>query len=287
MLDTPQTITVITAETMKEQGTSTLVQALKNTPGISMLAGEGGTGGAPGDSATIRGFNARKDIFIDGVRDFGSYARDPFNLEQVEIVKGPSSFLGGRGSTGGAINLVTKQAQRENFYAGAVSGGTDAYKRLTLDVNQSLESVDRRLKDAAFRINAVGFEANTPGRDYVKNERIGIAPTLTFGLGSADPGHGRLLPPRPGQPARLRHSVRAASPTTPSRASPATATRWRRSTYSNFYGLVDRDHENVYTNIGYVNVRHDFGNGIVLNNRTQYGLTSATRSCRRRASSTR
>ena len=184
VLDTPQTITVITAETLKEQGASTLVQALKNTPGISMLAGEGGTGGAPGDSATIRGFNARKDIFIDGVRDFGSYARDPFNLDQVEIVKGPSSFLGGRGSTGGAINLVTKQAQRETFYAGVVSGGTDAYRRLTLDVNQSLESVDPRLKDAAFRINAVGFEANTPGRDYVKNERMGVAPTLTFGLGS-------------------------------------------------------------------------------------------------------
>ncbi len=272
LLDTPQTITVITAETLKEQGASTLVQALKNTPGISMLAGEGGTGGAPGDSATIRGFNARKDIFIDGVRDFGSYARDPFNLDQVEIVKGPSSFLGGRGSTGGAINLVTKQAQRENFYAGAVSGGTDAYRRLTLDVNQSLESLDPRLKDAAFRINAVGFEANTPGRDYVKNERVGIAPTLSFGLGSpTQVTVGFFHLDQDDLPDFGIPFVPIGNNAVPGVA--GYGNKVAPVNYSNFYGLVNRDHENVYTNIGSVAVKHDFGNGIVLNNHTQYGLT--------------
>ena len=273
LVDTPQTITVITAETLKEQGASTLVQALKNTPGISMLAGEGGTGGAPGDSVTIRGFNARKDIFVDGVRDFGSYARDPFNLEQVEIVKGPSSFLGGRGSTGGVINLVTKTAQRESFYAGSVSGGTDSYKRLTMDVNQSLESVDGRLKDAAFRINATGFSADTPGRDYVKNQRIGIAPTVTFGLNSpTQVTLGFFHIDEDNLPDFGIPFVPIANNAVPGVA--GYGNRVAPVAYSNFYGLINRDHEKVFSNISYANVKHDFGNGIVLNNRTQYGLTS-------------
>ncbi len=272
LADTPQTATVVSAETMKEQGASTLVQVLKNTPGISMLAGEGGTGGAPGDSVTIRGFNARKDIFIDGVRDFGSYARDPFNLEQVEIIKGPSSFLGGRGSTGGVINLVTKQAKRESFIGASVSGGTDAYKRLTLDVNQSLDILDARLKDAALRINAVGFDADTPGRDHVTNQRIGFAPTVTFGLGSPTqvsvgffhmkqdnlPDFGIPFVP-------IGNNAVAGIAGYGNQVAPVS--------YKNFYGLVNRDHENVYTNIGSVTVKHDFRNGIVLNNHTQYGLT--------------
>ena len=272
LVDTPQTITVITAETMKEQGASTLVQVLKNTPGISMLAGEGGTGGAPGDSVTIRGFNARKDIFVDGVRDFGSYARDPFNLEQVEIVKGPSSFLGGRGSTGGVINLVTKTAQRESFFAGSLSAGTDSYKRATIDANQSLEGYGELFKNAAIRFNAVGFDADTPGRDYVRNSRIGLAPTLTFGLGTRTqvtvgvfhveednvPDFGIPFVP-------IANNAVAGVAGYGNRVAPVA--------YTNFYGLLNRDKEDVTTSISYANVKHDFGNGIVLNNRLQWGVT--------------
>ncbi|MCV4594307.1 TonB-dependent receptor plug domain-containing protein, partial [Escherichia coli] len=77
---------------------------LANVPGITLTAGEGG---APaGDNLVIRGFSARNDIFIDGSRDLGAQSRDPFNLEQVEVVKGPSSTYTGRGSTGGTVNLV-------------------------------------------------------------------------------------------------------------------------------------------------------------------------------------
>ena len=210
LLDTAQTATVISAEVIRQQGDNSLVQVLRNSPGISMQAGEGGTGGAPGDSLSIRGFNARKDIFVDGVRDFGSYSRDTFNLNSVEIVKGPSSALAGRGSTGGFVNLVTKQPQKDTFYAGTAGVGTDSYSRLTLDLNQSLDDgKDGALKGAAFRINAVGFNADTPGRDYVNNQRLGFAPTLTFGLGTPTQVSVGFFHLEPGQPAGLRHSLRA------------------------------------------------------------------------------
>ena len=95
----------------------------------------------------------------------------PSTSRRWKSSKGPSSFLGGRGSTGGAINLVTKQPLATTFYAGSVSGGTDSYKRLTVDVNQSLDNVGdgSGIKAAAFRINAVGFDADHPGRDLVSN----------------------------------------------------------------------------------------------------------------------
>jgi len=274
LLDTPETITVIPAAIMQQQGASTLVQVLKNSPGISMLAGEGGTGGAPGDSLTIRGFNARKDIFVDGVRDFGSYSRDPFNLQQVEIVQGPSSFLNGRGSTGGAVNLVTKQAQKDTFYAGSVSGGTDSYKRVTLDLNQSLENVTDGggIKGAALRINAVGFDGDVPGRDLVSNRRVGVSPSMTFGLGSPT----QLLisyfyMKQDNQPDFGIPFVPLANNAVPGVA--GYGNKVAPVPYSNYYGLVNRDHENISTNIGEMTVTHDFQNGIVFRNHTQYGST--------------
>ncbi len=104
--DIPQTINVITSEVMEQQGATTLREVLRNVPGITFQAGEGGV--PAGDQLTIRGFSARTDIFVDGVRDFGGYTRDSFNLEQVEVAKGPSSGITGRGSTGGSINQVSK-----------------------------------------------------------------------------------------------------------------------------------------------------------------------------------
>ena len=106
MRDIPQTITVIPREVIEQQGATTLRDVLQNVPGLTITAGEGG---APaGDNLTLRGFSARNDIFVDGVRDIGPQTRDPFNLDQVEVVKGPASAYSGRGSTGGTINLVSK-----------------------------------------------------------------------------------------------------------------------------------------------------------------------------------
>src|SRR4051812_10868834 len=101
--DVPQTVTVVPQAVIQERNATTLREVLRNVPGISMSAGEGQSGPG-GDNLSIRGFNARSDVFVDNVRDFGAYSRDPFNYEQVEVVKGPSSSYTGRGSTGGSIN---------------------------------------------------------------------------------------------------------------------------------------------------------------------------------------
>jgi catecholate siderophore receptor len=95
----PQSITVIPQELMQEQAVTSFRDALRNVTGISLAAGEGG--GAQGDNLTLRGFSARNDYFLDGIRDQGSYTRDVFNIESIEVLKGPSAVLFGRGSTGG------------------------------------------------------------------------------------------------------------------------------------------------------------------------------------------
>ena len=115
--DAPQSISIIPREIIEQQSASTLRDVLRNVSGISMAAGEGG-GGPAGDNLTLRGFGARNDIFVDGIRDFASYTRDTFNVEQVEVVKGPSSAQTGRGSTGGYINMFSKQPELRHFVGG-------------------------------------------------------------------------------------------------------------------------------------------------------------------------
>lgn len=176
LLDTAQTVTVVPENLITERAASTLRDVLRNVSGISMQAGEGGT--PAGDQLSIRGYSARTDIFVDNVRDFGGYTRDPFNLEQVEVVKGPSSDYSGRGSTGGSINLVSKRARLEDLTLTSVARGSDDYTRVTLDVNRALAGVD----DAAFRLAILVHDQDIAGRDEVANHRWGIAPTISFGL---------------------------------------------------------------------------------------------------------
>src|SRR5688572_15249959 len=134
--DTPQTITVVPASVIEAQGATTLRDVLRNVTGISIQAGEGGV--PAGDNLSIRGFSARTDFFIDGVRDVGGYTRDPFNVEQVEVVKGPSSSIAGRGSTGGVINMATKTPNLGAARHVSLGVGSSDYKRGTLDVNQPI-----------------------------------------------------------------------------------------------------------------------------------------------------
>ena len=141
-----------------------------------MTAGEGGT--PAGDNLTLRGFSARNDIFIDGARDLGVQSRDPFNLEQVEVVKGPGSAFTGRGSAGGSINLVSKAPTVNRFFGGTISGGSDATKRFTGDVNLPIK--DRM----AFRLNLLAHDSGVAGRDVVENQRWGLAPSFMYGLGT-------------------------------------------------------------------------------------------------------
>jgi catecholate siderophore receptor len=178
LVDTPQSVTTVTQQTMQQEGVTTLRDALRNAPGISLAAGEGGS---QGDNLTIRGFTARNDIFLDGMRDFGSYYRDPFDYEQVDVLEGPSSVTFGRGSTGGVINQETKQPVMERFVAAEADGGTDRTRRLTVDANEPLPQLGQ---GAAFRLNVMGDEGGVAERDVTESRRYGVAPALAFGLGS-------------------------------------------------------------------------------------------------------
>jgi catecholate siderophore receptor len=178
LLDTPQSVTTVTQKTMQEEGVTTLRDALRNAPGISLAAGEGGS---QGDNLTIRGFTARNDIFLDGMRDFGSYYRDPFDYEQVDVLEGPSGVSFGRGSTGGVINQETKQPVATPFVAVETDGGTDLTRRFTVDVNKPLPALGH---GTAFRLNLMGDEGGVAERDVTENRRYGLAPSLAFGLGA-------------------------------------------------------------------------------------------------------
>ena len=178
-LDTPQTVTAVTQAVMQQQGATTLRDTLRNVAGISLAAGEGG---AQGDNLTIRGFTARNDLFIDGMRDFGSYYRDPFNTQEVEVLQGPSSVTFGRGSTGGMVNQATKTPGLSRFLSGDFDLGTDLTRRLALDFDRPLPSLGQ---GAAFRINVMGDEGNVAGRNVAENRRFGMAPSLALGLGTA------------------------------------------------------------------------------------------------------
>src|ERR1700744_660246 len=105
IVDTPQQIESISRQLMDDRGVMTLNDALRNASGVSLGAGESSW---QGTNLTLRGFNARNDMYLDGMRDFGSYYRDPFDLEEVEVLEGPSSVLFGRGTAGGAVNQVSK-----------------------------------------------------------------------------------------------------------------------------------------------------------------------------------
>lgn len=164
--DTPRIVTVLPEALLQEQGVTSLKDALRNIPGISLQAGEGNPPG--GDQLKIRGFNARDDINVNGARDLGNYFRDPFYVDQLEVVKGPNSAFSGRGSAGGTINFVTKTPQPEAFGRAELSLGSDQLRRATIDLNRPLDDT------SGVRLNLMAHDAGTPGRDIVEEQRYGL-----------------------------------------------------------------------------------------------------------------
>ncbi|MDD1530226.1 TonB-dependent siderophore receptor [Bradyrhizobium sp. WBOS7] len=165
MLNTPKSITVLSKEVLEDKNATTLKEVGRSTAGVTLGSGEGGN--AFGDRFFIRGFDARNDVFIDGIRDPAVSIRENFFTEQIEILRGPASSYAGRGTAGGAINIVTKQAGNRNFQRVDSEFGTDMTKRVTLDVNQVI--------DPTFSVRAGGLfqDANVAGRDHVTDNRWG------------------------------------------------------------------------------------------------------------------
>lgn len=177
IVDTPQTVTVISQETLRQQNLLTLRDALSTIPGITFGAGEGG--GGYGDSINLRGYSANNDLTVDGVRDSAQYSRtDPFNLQQIEVYNGANSVFNGSGSVGGTINLVSKIPFARNATTVQAAVGTDNYYRAAVDSNYRLNEL------IAVRINAMYHENDVPGRDVESYQRWGVAPSITIGVDS-------------------------------------------------------------------------------------------------------
>lgn len=272
--DTPQTVTLIPKSVIEEQGATTLRDVLRNVTGLTMTAGEGGV--PAGDNLTLRGFSARNDIFIDGARDLSPQSRDPFNLEQVEVVKGPGSAFTGRGSAGGSINLVNKAPGVNRSFGANVAFGSDGTKRLTTDINVPIK--DR----VALRLNLLGHDSGVAGRDEVNSQRWGVAPSVLFGLGTRTRltlsyfymGQDNL--PDYGIPwVTATHNVLASY-----RDKPAPVPR------ENFYGLAARDFEQMRSDLATVKFERDFNDNVTLRNqlRFSYGTRDSVTAAPRFAS---
>jgi catecholate siderophore receptor len=235
--DIPQSITIVPEKLIQEQFGTTLRDALRNVPGITVAAGEGG--GAQGDVFLLRGFNARNDTYLDGVRDSGSYFRDSFNLDSVEVLKGPSSTFFGRGSTGGVINQVSKRPRLDPSYDGILSSGAGPLFRGTIDVNQPLP----QLPNAALRINLMAHSDDVVDRDKIELRRQGFAPSIAFGLGT---------------PTQLTLSyLFQHEDNIPDYGFPYVNGKPLRIDRRNFYGL-NKDNEETWVNVGTVRLDHRF-----------------------------
>ncbi|MCO6416665.1 TonB-dependent siderophore receptor [Siccirubricoccus sp. KC 17139] len=175
--ETPQTMNVVPREILEQQNVTTLDQALRNVPGITASIGEG-NGGVNGDQFRIRGFTSQNDVYVDGLRDFGTYTRDAFNYDSVTVLKGPSATTFGQNTVGGVINVITRTPQLGSFYAGSFSIGMSSLYRGTIDINQQVNET------TAVRLNAMAHYNRTVDRDNVDSGRWAIAPSIAFGLGT-------------------------------------------------------------------------------------------------------
>ncbi len=264
IIDTPQTIAVIPQDVFLQQGAQNLTDVLRNTPGITFNAGENGfTSGL--SNFSMRGFDSAGSIFIDGVRDSGSYSRDVFNLEQVEVAKGPAAD-NGRGSAGGYVNLITKTPNLTASASALASFGFDEYDsknriRTSVDVNQPLS------ESAAVRLNAMWQDGGVAGRSVARRDGWGIAPSVALGLN---------------QPTRFILSYQhTEQDDLPDWGVPGAFMEGMfrydqnlngKDLRDEFYGL-STDYDLVFADAVLGRVEHDFANGFTISNQTRWSKT--------------
>lgn len=260
-IDTPRSVVVVPDRIIKETGATTLTDALRTVPGITFGAAEGGN--PLGDRPFIRGFDSQGSTYVDGVRDTAAQSREVFAVDSIQVVRGSDSTLGGRGSAGGTINIVSKLPEAADFATVDLSYGNADYKRATLDIN-------RKLTDTiAVRLEAMGHDQDVAGRDAIWQRRWGVAPSLTIGLGTPTRltiGYYHLTShelPDSGIP--YLYTIGNAPGTGDIHTRPALGDVTLASGETGhvgrdtFYGLRDRDFRDTTTDQGTIRVEHDFG----------------------------
>lgn len=250
LLDTPQSVSVVTQAQMKDRAVQSLAEVATYVPGVSFAQGEGNR-----ETPIFRGISSTGDFFIDGIRDDVQYYRDLYNIERVEIFTGPNAMIFGRGATGGSINRATKQAHWLPASASApaldssVTLGANSNRRATLDFNRPIND------QWAFRINAL-HEDSGSYRDGVSIKRSGINPTLSWRAGVhtlVTLGYEYFKDDRIGD--RGVSSYRGA----PVASAPST-----------FFGNADASPNGTTLHALSALVEHEFDNGVLLRNRTRF-----------------
>ena len=257
LLDTPKSVSIISKQFIEDTQVTTLSDALRTVPGITLGAGEGGN--PNGDRPFIRGYNSESSMYVDGIRNASSQNREMFAVEQVEVTKGSASTLGGAGSVGGSINMISKVAKKGEFLEGSVAGGTDNYQRITLDGNKDFGN------GIAARVAVMGHHNDKAGQsDGTEYARAGIAPSITFGLDSDTR-------------ATLSYYYLKTDDTPDSGVPYNNPTGY--SQYSGkpidvkqgvYYGWKDRDFQKQENQIGTIKLEHDLADDLTLTNTAVY-----------------
>lgn len=261
LLDTPKSVSVISKQLIQDTQVTTLSDALRNVPGITLGAGEGGN--PNGDRPFIRGYSSESSIYVDGIRNSTSQNREMFAVEQVEVTKGSSSSLGGAGSVGGSINMISKVAKKGDFLEGSVAGGTDNYQRITLDGNKDFGN------GIAARVAVMGHQNEKAGQsDGAEYKRAGIAPSISFGLDT---------------PTRATLSYYyLKSDDTPDSGVPYNYDATKKATVGKpvdvkqgiYYGLHDRDFQKQENQIGTIKLEHDINDNLTITNTAVYNKST-------------
>jgi len=259
LVDTPRSVTIIPQQIIEQTAATSLQDILRNSPGITFGAGEGGQPLA--DRPFIRGQSSGNNVFVDGIRDSGGQQREVFNLEQVEVIKGPDAVYSGRGSGGGSINLGSKAPRLTDFSRWGLGVGTDGWLRGTIDQNWNLGET------AGLRLNLMGAEGDVAGRDAVDYDKWGLGLSLAAGLGTQTTGtfsYYHLTSnqmPDYGIPLFTKIGVR----TTPSGILDVP--------YDSFYGLEARDYLTNTVDAFTADFEHRFSPALTLHNVSRYAET--------------
>lgn len=243
--DIPQSIAVVTKEQINDQSMKSIADVVSYVPGIISHQGENNR-----DQLVIRGHSTSADFFLNGVRDDVQYYRDLYNVDSVEILKGPNAMIFGRGGGGGVINRVTKEAYFASSRQITMQGGSFGNKRLTTDVDQRLGN------KVAFRVNAL-YENSGSFRQHVGLSRYALNPTLTIA---------------PGPQTRMTfgyehlHDARTAD-----RGIPSFEGRPADVAISTFFGNPADSHVRSEVDLGSAMLEHQI-NGLIIRNRTLLGV---------------
>ncbi|HEX5635138.1 MAG TPA: TonB-dependent siderophore receptor, partial [Gemmatimonadales bacterium] len=244
LVDTPQSITVVTPQELRDRAVQSVAEAARYVPGVGFAQGEGNR-----ETPVIRGIATTGDFFIDGVRDDVQYFRDLYNIERVEVFKGPNAMIFGRGATGGLINRVAKVPEWTRSLAGSLTVGSHDSRRLTVDLGQPLG------ESLAVRLTGL-LEKSGSYRDGVTLDRKGVNPTLAWRVAPSTlvtAGYERFEDDR-----------------TADRGVSSFRGRPLDTDPSTFFGDPERSPTWTRLDAATLLVEHEFGGGVQLRNRTRW-----------------